>query len=74
MDCAERLYQEQKRIKEVRDKQRHDQRFLEETFDKTTGQSLFKPKITRGPNNEKHVEIREKLDICTRLYYHMYIQ
>lgn len=42
-------------------------------YDENTGQPLFKPKITRGPTDDKDKEFRIKLDICTRMYYFMYV-
>lgn len=46
---------------------------MHDNFDEN-GQQLFKPKITRGPKGTKDTEFREKLDICTRMYYFMYVK
>jgi len=35
---------------------------------------LFKPKITRGPLSREDQEFREKIDICTRMYYFFYVK
>ncbi len=54
-------------------RKRLKKQYVVENFDEN-GQKLFKPKISRGPAGDKDKEFREKLDICTRMYFVMYVQ
>lgn len=55
-------------------RKRIELKYQKENFDDKCGQQLFKPKITRGPLSKEDQEFREKIDICTRMYYFFYVK
>eukprot|EP00347_Sterkiella_histriomuscorum_P007035 403350497 len=70
---AQKLLQYKEQLNSTLEVKRMQQKYQLENFDEH-GQQLFKPKITRGPIGGKDQEFREKLDICTRMYYFMYVK
>ncbi|CDW72638.1 UNKNOWN [Stylonychia lemnae] len=73
IDHASKLIQYKEQLEHQNHLKRIHQKYISENFDEN-GQQLFKPRITRGPKSNKDTEFREKLDICTRMYYYMYAQ